>query len=369
MNIENLDVEDDEVGLGEQVHNEGDPDEYEKQWLQEPITEEPKIPSKGVGDEQVPIESGNEDEDLLTSYLKSRGINPSSVKFANDKGETEEVDFNSLSREEQLEILGYRDEPENDLDEGEILLLNDLRNNRLTAQEYVEALKRQAIQEYLDSGQGSTESRYDVDSYTDEELYILDKKARIPDLSDEDIQQALEHAKSNQTLFEKEVASLRTEYKQVEQQKLEVQEREEATEREQELRDFEDSISNAIIDNSKLDFGDTTLTFSEDDMQEIASFILDSDTAGVRYIQKALSDPKTLVQMSWFALKGQEAISQISDYYKAQIKEVAQYNYKRGLEASKKGNQPTTVVTKPQTNKNTNKPEGKVSIDDLDFED
>lgn len=370
MNIDNLGLDDDEVSLGEQDDFGGDPDEYVKNLLDDPIPENKETPIQEPIDKEITSEEV-EDEDLLTSYLKSKGINPTSVKLLNDKGETEEVDFSTLSREEQLEILRYQDEPETDLEEDEILLLNELRGNGLTAQEYIAAVKRQAIQEYLESGQGENEQRYDVDSYTDEELYILDKKARIPDLSDEDIQQALEHAKSNQALFEKEVASLRTEYKQIEQQRLDEREKAEMAEREEELKAFEESISNAIIENSELDFGDTVLTFSEDDMQEIASFILDSDSAGVRYIQKALSDPKTLVQMSWFALKGQEAVSQISDYYKEKIKEVAQYNYNKGLkDAAKNGNQTkTTVVTKPNPQKSNNKSDGKMSIDDLGFED
>jgi len=47
-------------------------------------------------------------------------------------------------------------------------------------------------------------------------------------------------------------------------------------------------------------------------MNEIASFILDTDSAGVRYIAKALNDPKTLVEMAWWTLKGHDALNQIT---------------------------------------------------------
>jgi hypothetical protein len=36
---------------------------------------------------------------------------------------------------------------------------------------------------------------------SDEELYILDLQARIEDISDDEIQEALDRAKSNETLF------------------------------------------------------------------------------------------------------------------------------------------------------------------------
>ncbi len=48
---------------------------------------------------------------------------------------------------------------------------------------------------------------------------------------------------------------------------------------------YEDEILQAIQDNETIDLGESSLTLSEDDMNEIASFILDSDAAGVRYSQ------------------------------------------------------------------------------------
>jgi hypothetical protein len=51
---------------------------------------------------------------------------------------------------------------------------------------------------------------------SDEELYVLDLQARIEDISDDEIQEALDRAKSNETLFQKEVAGLREDYKRLE---------------------------------------------------------------------------------------------------------------------------------------------------------
>jgi len=56
----------------------------------------------------IPDYSGNS----LYQYLQSRGISdPSKVQFTNEDGTTEEVDFNSLSDEEQLEILKEVSDP------------------------------------------------------------------------------------------------------------------------------------------------------------------------------------------------------------------------------------------------------------------
>lgn len=133
-------------------------------------------------------------------------------------------------------------------------------------------------------------------------------------------------------------------------------------------QEFEDTIVAAIQENDTIDLGESSLTLSEDDMNEIASFILDSDVAGVRHIAKALNDPKTLVGMVWYALKGQEAFSQITDYYKQKITEASKYNYNKGFEDAKGGKAPNaakTVVKKPAGSKAA--PAKKVlTIDDLD---
>ena len=44
----------------------------------------------------------NEDEDIISAFLQSKGINPKAVKLQNEDGETEEVDFSTLSKEDQL---------------------------------------------------------------------------------------------------------------------------------------------------------------------------------------------------------------------------------------------------------------------------
>lgn len=354
-----LDLEDDGIVEDEFGTHLPDPEEYDKPWMDGDSITEPEPTQEPAPEEPV-------DEDLVTMILKTKGINPEAIKIANEDGEVEEVPFESLSREEQLAIIADQPTTEDyDLDDPEVEFINQLRSEGLTPQEYLEQYKLQVLQEAMQEQEPVF--AYEVDQIPDDELYLLDLKDRIPELTDEEAQQALEHEKSNATLYERKVASLRTEYKKLEEEKMQAEEAAAQEELRQRAEAFENEIVETIKENDTIDLGDTVLTMSEDDMNEVASFILDEDKAGVRYIAKALSNPKTLVQMAWYALKGQETFSQISDYYKQQIKEVAKTNYNKGFEDAKKGNQKngakSTVTIKKNT---TTKPPKEISINDLD---
>ena len=361
MKLEDLDIDD--VGLDEDVTPEAefDEDTYEKPWLDGSVPQDEEVHEDELTNE-------TEDEDIIVALLKDKGINPEAIKFENETGEIEEKSFNELSREEQLQILNY-DESNDDygLAEDEVSLINELRENNLSAEEYKKYIAQQAIQEYLASNDSET-STYEVDSIPDDELYLIDLKAKIPELTDEDAAAELELAKQHEVLYQKKVQGIRNEYKKKEELLAQQEEEEQRLAAEKAAQEFEDTIVAAIQENDTIDLGESSLTLSEDDMNEIASFILDSDVAGVRHIAKALNDPKTLVGMVWYALKGQEAFSQISDYYKQKITEASKYNYNKGFEDAKGGKAPNaakTVVKKPAGSKAA--PAKKVlTIDDLD---
>jgi hypothetical protein len=361
MKLEDLDIDD--VGLDEDVtpRNEFDEDTYEKPWLDGSAPQDEEVHEDEPTNEP-------EEEDIIVSLLKDKGINPEAIKFENEAGEIEEKSFNELSREEQLQILNY-DESDDDfgLAEDEVSLINELRASNLSADEYKKYIAQQAIQEYLDSNQEDTPV-YEIDSIPDDELYLIDLKAKVPELTEEDASAELELAKQNEALYQKKVQGIRNEYKKKEELLAQQEEEEQRLAAEKAAQEFEDTIVAAIQENDTIDLGESSLTLSEDDMNEIASFILDSDVAGVRHIAKALNDPKTLVGMVWYALKGQEAFSQITDYYKQKITEASKYNYNKGFEDAKGGKAPNaakTVVKK--TAGSTAAPAKKViTIDDLD---
>lgn len=56
--------------------------------------------------------TSTEDEDVLTTFLKEYGIeDPTKMKFQNDNNELEDVDFRSLSKEDQIEVLRNLTDP------------------------------------------------------------------------------------------------------------------------------------------------------------------------------------------------------------------------------------------------------------------
>lgn len=367
MKLEELGF-DDEDQLGEvSTVNTGEPDDDVKRWMEadSPTTLEPDTVNDDGNIEPVNQEEETED-DLIASILKAKGINPQAVKFQKDDGEIEEIPFSDLTKEEQLDLLNYDDSEENyGLEPEEISLINELRTNNLSVEDYLEAHRRQAIQDYIDNLDQMPE--YQVDAMSDDELFIADLKANVPELTDEEAIEQLNLEKQNESLFNKKMGGMRASYQQREEAMAQqAQEEIEAKQREA-AEAFEEEIVKAIQDNETIDLGESSLTLSEDDMNEIASFILDADAAGVRHLAKAINNPQMLVQMSWFALKGQEAMRQISDYYKHQISEVSKENYKKGFEDAKAGrasNTAKTVVKRPtqQSGRKPNNP----TIYDLD---
>lgn len=351
MNLNEIDDLDDDLMQEEPSQQTDDNPSYEEHPYDDDYPEDNTV-------EEEP----QEEEDVISAFLRSKGINPNSIKFTGEDGQQEEHKFEDLSAEEQLQILQYNELDDNyGLTNEETQLINNLRSNNLSVQDYNNYIAKQAIENYT---KNNTQPQYQVDSISDDELFIIDLKARIPELSDEEVLAELDSAKANEDLFTKKVQSIRDDYKQkedlIEQQEQQLRQQEAA----QQAQQFEQLIINTIQENDSIDLGDSQLALSVDDKNEIASFILDEDATGVRYISRALDDPRTLVKMVWYALKGDEAFSKISDYYKSKISEAAKYNYNKGYEDAKSGkaaNLAKSIVRKPA--KSTNKP---LTINDID---
>lgn len=303
-------------------------------------------------------ESQEQDEDdLLDSYLKSKGINPEGVKFETENG-YEEIPFRELSREEQLDILNDRD-TSYDLTDDETKLLNTMREQNWSTQDYNNYIAQQAINNYLQNNQ-QPDTIYSIDDYSDEELFVMDLQSKIPDITEDEAVEELTNAKNNEELFQKKVNALRSEYKAKEDtERAELEEQTKQAQEEQ-MSQFRETILNTIQQNRDIDLGGIPMEMSDEDMNTVASFILDSDAAGVRHIAKALNDPNAIFQMSWWLTRGQDAFRELNNYYKKQITEVAKNNYNRGVEDAKSGhiNSAKAVVRKPRkSSKSSDSPE------------
>lgn len=356
MTLEELDFDDeplmDETNPNDQTTSE----EEDKPWVDYSNHE-------SEGTTPVDNQTEQEDNDVLTRVLESKGINPEAVRIQNENGEVEEINFYDLSPEEQLDLVNGTPQEDYSLEADEIGFLNHLRDNNLSVNDYLEYYKRRVIEEYQNGLQDN--AVYDIDSFSDDELFIADLKDKIPDLTDEEAVQQLNIEKQNESLFAKKMLGIRTQLKETQRLASEQAEQEAQAEANQRAAAYEDMIVKTIQENDNIPFGSNgeSITLSEDDMNEIASFILDSDAAGVRYIAKALNDPKMLVNMAWYAMKGEEALSKISDYYKQKIAEVGKSNYERGFNDAKAGRPAAkSAVRKPQNQKTKNIK----SINDLD---
>lgn len=250
-----------------------------------------------------------ENSELISNLLAQRGITDASkIQIEDEEGNIQELDFNSLPIEEQLEIL-QQETPE--LDDSEIETINYLRENGVGIQELIEYHRNQAIQEYLQAQQID----YTVDNLSDEELYKLDIASRYEDLSEEELEIELQKELNNPDLFKKKVDKLRDVYKQEEIAEQSELAKQAELEEEQNYQTLVDSMVEIAQGTNEL----FDLELEDEDKEEVLQFLLSKDINGQSEFVKLLNDPNALFQLAWFATKGQEAFSTIHDYYKKEI--------------------------------------------------
>ena len=252
--------------------------------------------------------------DLVFEVLKSKNINPEAIKFENDEGEIEERIWSELSFEEQKNIIVSNDlDVDYGLEEDEINIINDFRESKLSYQDYLQNIKKQAIEEY--SQEYNPYQVSTIDDYTDDELYLLDLKNRTPDFTDEELILALETEKINESLFSKKITGLRKEYKSLEEQKIQAEQ--ELTEQENArlVEGFQNTIKESVSNITSIG----NLQLSSDEKTNIYNFITGTDSSGERLISSALNDPEQLVKMAWFALYGEQGFNVIQDYFTKEL--------------------------------------------------
>ena len=284
----------------------------------------------------------NDKKDVLTEFLKFSGIkDPEHIKFEDEDGIIKEQSWNDLSFEEKMNILttSYQ-QPERDLDDDEIELVNELRKKNMTPEQYINTIRQQAAQDYADSLDANPQ--YSIDDLSDDEIFMLDLQDKIEDITDEEITSALAKAKED-PLYEKKIAGMRKALKAQEEEYISQLQAEQELQQQEQFNQFKDSVVNSIQQFNKV--GDLDINLDQEDMEDIAAFILDRDDTGMSYMGRALNNPQTLVEMAWWTLKGRDALNSISEYFANEIKTVRQMSYQKGLEDGKKGS--SKVVYKP----------------------
>ncbi len=334
MNMENFDdviFEDDEFGdidLGQQKPegNEGD---------------------QPAG-QQKP--SAQPDEDLTTEVLRLKGItDPGKIKFEDETGAIVERAWDSLSREEQINILIDQEVEQQDFDDSELQLINTIRESGMTPDEYIQSLLPET----------EPTKRYKVDDLSDDEVYALDLLHKVgSDISDEEINQALELAKQNEGLFKKTVEGLRKEYIRLQEDEEAQIANEKVAREEAAYNRFADSIKGQI---KELDsFAGQPLQLSDDDIEDLSSFMLEIDDQGLSAFGRAMNDPALFTKAAFWILNEDKIVEELNK----QIQD----NYRRGYEQAKADLQgkpkPKLVFNKPASQKKTT---DDVFIDDEDW--
>lgn len=291
--------------------------------------------------------SDEDDDDFTLQVLNLKGISdPSKIKFEDESGAIIERDWNDLSDNERLMILAGTEDPERDLEEDEILFINQLRENNLTPQQYIQAIQQQAAQQALEEYQQGLQPTYEIDSLSDDELFALDllEKVGEENITDEELKEALEHAKANETLFAKQIEGLRATYKNLEDQQRYDAEQAQIQQAEEQYREFSNEVLNEISSFDSL--ANQEIELSTDDKNDIANYMLTRRDTGVSDFYRDMQDPKTATLAAFWLLRGPEILSEMEN----QIKAAYQRGFNMGKTTTPAGNAPKTpqVVVQPK---------------------
>jgi len=133
------------------------------------------------------------------------------------------------------------------LNDSEIELINTIRNKGITPEEYVKIIQRSGEDAALSKIDNSAKP-YQIDDLEDDELYLLDfiRKVGQDNVSDAELEQALNIAKANESLYKKTVDALREEYKTLEDESEMQKQQELAQQQEQDLQYFSEKILDEI---------------------------------------------------------------------------------------------------------------------------
>lgn len=290
----------------------------------------------------------NTNDDFVSDVLKTKGINdPSRIRFEEDDGSITERSWDSLSKEEKINILNtqttapqYSDS--DFLDQEELNLINQIRNSGMSPSQFINSTVQQ--------NQAPQQPTYRIEELSDDEIFLLDLESRVGELTDEEAIEALNSAKQNEQLYQKQINGIREEYKEREDYEKEQKNVIMQEEQRRAFENYQAQVVGAIDQFTSV--GNLDLDFEDSDKEELAEFMLTQDQNGQNYFYQALQDPVNLVKAAWFILNGDEAFNNVSDYFINQIKLVSQNQYNKGLEDGKKeiSSRPSVVIDNKQRN-------------------
>ena len=238
-----------------------------------------------------------EENDYINYLLSAKGVDPHALLYEDEDGTEKTVNFYELSPEEQLNILNYNPTA-HELEDDEIEVINFLRENNITLEEYTEYIKNETLKDL-----SSQTTPLSVDSISNEDLYVEVLKDQYPDLTDEEIAFELEKEKTNIDLFNKKVNQIRSFYKEQETTLAAQKTEEDRINKENELKEAQTQVASAAV-NTKDFFG---FELDDNDREDVMKYIFNQGVDGKSQFFKALENPNVLFKVALYALKGDEA--------------------------------------------------------------
>lgn len=334
--------------------NPSDPEEDdEDEDFDEDINEDPdedpnEDPENPNEDPNDIVDDSLEESDIINDLLLAKGIkDPKAILYETDSGETETVDFYSLSYDEQMAILKSDDSQINyGLSDDEISTLNFLRQNGVSFNETIEYFKQEAIREYQES---LADPSLQIDSYSDEELYVLDLKMKYEDVTEEQALKALNLALQDPDLFALQTKRLRDEYKEVEMRNKEARDFERLSKEKEEHEQMLETLNTVAVHTE--DIGG--LDLADADKEDVMRYLLEQDINGKSEFDKLKQNPELLFKAAWFAVKGDEAFDILHSYYKNEIDKVRKNSYQKAKDDFEKNARPKAAPAEKTPRKRT----------------
>lgn len=314
--------------------------------VQDPDIDSPEFEEPDLTQDPEPVEQ-DDDFDLTGELLALQGISDKNkIKFEDESGAVVEKSWDALSNNEKLMILSHQEDPDTSLDAAEIELINQIRESGMTPDQYIQSL--QTVEPPVPT--------YEVDNMSDDELFCIDllDKVGSENITDEELQQALDSAKANPNLFSRQVASLRVYYKGLEDERLQQIELDKQEAAEQEFVQFSNNIIESIRNFNALE--DTPVELSLEEMDDLANYILTRDGSGYSEFGRLLNDPVQFTKAAFWMLKGPEILNEMQK----QIKEAYLRGYNETHKTTKK------VFTKPASSKGNSNKESQYAYFDED---
>jgi hypothetical protein len=253
--------------------------------------------------------------DLVNEVLKAKGFDPEAIRIEDEEtGEETTVKFSELSVDEQREILGYEDDNAPYYSDDEVEAINYLRQNNMTLNDLVEYVKSETIREMQNQ---PTDQVYSVDDFSDDELYIADFTNKYgEDFTEQELLDMLESAKANEQVFNRQVAKLREDYKQMEIEQNNYKQQQEAEAEKQKQEQYFNSVRDFANQVNEMH---GTVELDNKDKNGILDYMFKKNVAGKSGFDKDLEDPRNRYMAAWYFKHGDEAIQGLHRYYRGEI--------------------------------------------------